>query len=63
MSKLLIRNGTVVDPAANLQAPRDVVIENGQIAALLEPGSAEAATAPQMPKQLSTPPACSSHRA
>lgn len=45
MSDLLIRNGTVVDPAVNLQAPRDVVVADGRIAALLEPESAAAATA------------------
>lgn len=45
MSDLLIHNGTVIDPVVNLQAPRDVVVANGRIAALLEPESAEAAAA------------------
>lgn len=45
MSDLVIRNGTVVDPAVDLQAPRDLVIHNGHIEALLEPGSAQSAAA------------------
>lgn len=31
MAKLLIKNGRVVDPAANLDAVRDVLVENGKI--------------------------------
>ncbi|HRW06088.1 MAG TPA: amidohydrolase/deacetylase family metallohydrolase [Caldilineaceae bacterium] len=45
MSDLVIRNGTVIDPVVGLHAPRDVVVQDGHIAALLEPASAEAATA------------------
>jgi len=36
MSKLLIRNGRVIDPASRLDAVRDVAIENGKIAAVGE---------------------------
>src|SRR6204780_1543674 len=34
MSKLIIRNGRVMDPASHLDAVRDVAIENGRIAAI-----------------------------
>ena len=34
MSKLIIRNGRVMDPASNLDAIRDVAIEDGRIAAI-----------------------------
>ena len=39
MYDLLIRNGHVIDPAANLDAPRDVAVTGGRVAAILEPGS------------------------
>ena len=44
MSRLLIKNGRVVDPASNTDAPRDVLIEDGRIAAVgerIEAGDAE----------------------
>ena len=34
MSRLLIKNGRVIDPASGLDGPRDVLIENGRIAAV-----------------------------
>src|ERR1700678_229195 len=34
MSKLIIRNGRVMDPASQLDAVRDIAIENGRIAAI-----------------------------
>jgi dihydroorotase len=37
--KLVILNGTVIDPAANLHAPRDVLIEDGIIRAIEKPGA------------------------
>ena len=37
---LLIRGGTVLDPAAGVHAPGDVAIKDGKIAAIHEPGSA-----------------------
>jgi dihydroorotase len=39
MYDLIIKNGTVIDPAQNLHAPRDVAVQTGKIAALLEPGT------------------------
>lgn len=36
---LVVKNGTVVDPSQKLHAPRDVAVKNGQIAALLAPGT------------------------
>ena len=36
MSKLIIRNGRVIDPASRLDAIRDVAIEDGRIAAIGE---------------------------
>jgi len=36
---LLIQGGLVVDPAQNLSAPRDLLIEDGRIAALKPPGT------------------------
>jgi dihydroorotase len=41
---LLIRGGTVIDPANDLHALRDVLIRDGRIAALLEPGTTAADT-------------------
>ena len=32
-----LKNGTVLDPAQTLHAPRDVAVQEGKIAALLEP--------------------------
>ena len=40
MYDLIIKNGTVVDPAQELHAPRDVAVRDGKVAALLEPDSA-----------------------
>ena len=37
--KLAIRHGRVVDPASRLDAPRDVLIDDGVIVALVDPGS------------------------
>lgn len=50
MYDLLIRHGTVVDPAQNLHAQRDVAVRDGKIAALLEPDTslAEEAAAQAM---------------
>jgi len=47
MTDLLIRHGTVVDPAQNLHAARDVAVRDGKIAALLDPDTNEAAQAAQ----------------
>jgi dihydroorotase len=44
MARLLIKNGRVVDPASGLDARRDVLIENGRVAAIeprIEAGDAE----------------------
>src|SRR5262245_7867597 len=39
MYNLIIKNGTVIDPAQNLYAPCDVAVQAGKIVALLEPGT------------------------
>ena len=44
MYDLIIKNGTVIDPAQNLYAPRDVAVQAGKVAALLEPGTPLQAT-------------------
>ncbi len=44
MSKLIIRNGRVMDPASHLDAVRDVAIEDGRIAAIGENLEAAGAT-------------------
>ncbi len=36
MSLLLIKNGTVIDPAQSIEAPRDVLIRDGQVEAIGE---------------------------
>jgi dihydroorotase len=44
MSRLLIKNGRVIDPASGLDARRDVLLEDGRVAAIephLEAGDAE----------------------
>lgn len=43
MYDLLIRNGHVIDPAANLDAPRDVAVTGGRVAAILESGASASA--------------------
>jgi len=35
---LLIRGGTLVDPSQGVDAPRDVLLENGRVEAILRPG-------------------------
>jgi dihydroorotase len=37
---LLIHGGTIIDPASDLHAARDVLIDNGHIARVVEPGAA-----------------------
>lgn len=37
---LIIKNGRVIDPAQNIDEPRDVVVREGRIAALVAPGEA-----------------------
>ena len=34
MNRLLIKNGTVVDPASRLNEKRDVLLEDGRVAAV-----------------------------
>lgn len=41
--KILFRGGRVVDPSQGLDGHRDILVEDGRIAALLEPGTAAAA--------------------
>ncbi|MBU2549417.1 MAG: dihydroorotase [Proteobacteria bacterium] len=43
--RLLIRGGRVVDPGQGLDAPRDVLIEDGRVAGLLDPGRGAGETA------------------
>lgn len=51
MSELLILNGHVVDPAHGVDAPRDVLVRDGRIAAVDTPG-ALASLATSLPKEL-----------
>jgi dihydroorotase len=51
MSELLILNGHVVDPAHGIDAPRDVLVRDGRIAAVETPG-ALASLASSLPKEL-----------
>ena len=39
MTDLLIRNGRVIDPASNVDEPRDVLVRDGRIAAVDKPGA------------------------
>ena len=41
---LVVRNGTVIDPAHRMHDARDVAVKNGQIAALLARGATAKAT-------------------
>ncbi|MFN7956021.1 MAG: dihydroorotase [bacterium] len=43
--RLVVEGGLVIDPASRLEARRDVVIEDGKIAALTAPGEVQAADA------------------
>src|SRR5205814_7112154 len=45
MSRLLIKNGRVIDPAAGMDAPADVLVEDGRIAAVRPGISADDAEA------------------
>jgi dihydroorotase len=45
MKPLLIRGGRVIDPASNLDAPRDLLIRDGKIADLSNPGAVKAPNA------------------
>ena len=38
MSEFTLRGGHVIDPAQGIDAPRDVVVQDGRIAGVLEPG-------------------------
>ncbi len=38
MKPILIRNGRLIDPANNLDAPRDILLRDGKIAAIESPG-------------------------
>jgi dihydroorotase len=51
MSELLILNGHVVDPAQGVDAPRDVLVRDGRVAAV-EPPGALASLADSLPKEL-----------
>jgi len=42
MKPILIRGGRVIDPASQLDAPRDVLLRDGKIAALENPGAIKA---------------------
>jgi len=42
MKPILIRGGRVLDPASNLDAPRDLLLRDGKIAALANPGAIKA---------------------
>ena len=41
MTRTILRGGRVLDPANGIDALRDVVIEDGRIAAVADPGSVE----------------------
>ena len=45
MNDLVIWNGTVIDPAVDLYTPRDLIIHDGHIVAIVEPDSAQSAAA------------------
>ena len=45
MKPILIRNGRLVDPASNTDAPRDLLVRDGKIADLSAPGKIKAAGA------------------
>ncbi len=52
MSELLIAGGRVVDPASGVDAPRDVLVREGRIAAVEEPGAVRGDLAKSLPKEL-----------
>ena len=39
---LVIKNGRVIDPATNTDAPRDILIDGDKIAEVAQPGSLRA---------------------
>jgi dihydroorotase len=47
MSELLIAGGRVIDPASGVDAPRDVLVRDGQIAAIEEPGAFDGIQLPE----------------
>ncbi len=42
MNQILIRGGHLVDPAAGIDAPRDVLLADGKVAAVEAPGKIKA---------------------
>src|SRR3954454_23156358 len=42
MSDLLVRNGRLIDPANRIDAPRDLLVRQGRIAAIESPGALDA---------------------
>jgi dihydroorotase len=51
MSDLLIKNGHAIDPASGLDGPRDVLLRDGRVAAMEQPGGL-AGLADSLPKEL-----------
>ena len=45
MSEVLIVNGRLIDPASNMDAPRDLLLRDGRVAAVEEPGKLAAVSA------------------
>ena len=43
MQDLLIRNGHLIDPASEIDEPRDIIVHGGRVAAIVPPGTAVAA--------------------
>lgn len=42
---ILIRNGRLIDPASNTDAPRDLLLRDGKVAAIENPGKIKASGA------------------
>ena len=53
MTALVIRGGHVIDPAAGIDAPKDILLKDGRVAEIAAPGKLKAQTEPKR----STPPA------
>src|ERR1700722_4726401 len=49
MSSILIRGGHVIDPAAGVDAPRDIVLKDGRVAEVAEPGKTSLSKAKPSP--------------
>ena len=63
MTALVIRGGHLIDPAAGVDAPKDILLKDGRVAEIAAPGKLKSANGAGPDVQVWTPPASPSRRA